>query len=81
MVFSMNNNLKIERLLEQRKRILLWMDKLNNEMNEIGTDAEDMIPGHDEGAEWWAKMNQYEILKRQIKEIGKELTELGYKYG
>lgn len=77
----MNNSVKIQQLLEKQKELAGKLNILNEEINDTGTDGEDMIPGHDEGAEWWAKMDKYKMLMDQVKSIKKELKELGYKYG
>lgn len=70
---------KITKLLAEYQRLVSKLNELNEAMNEVGTDSEDMIPGHDEGAEFFAKMNIYNLYKAQAKSIRDELRKLGYK--
>ncbi len=62
------------------KTLVEKLNEINDQMNEVGTDSEDMIPGHDEGAEWYAKFEKYKTVLEQVKLIRKELRNLGYKY-
>lgn len=72
------NTDKINKLLEEMKIIASKLDAINDAMNATESDGEDMIPGHDEGAEYWAKMNNYKILLEQARNIRSELRKLGY---
>ena len=75
----MESEEKITKLLAEYKRLVNKLNEINEAMNEVGTDSEDMIPGHDEGAEFFAKFNKYNIYKALAKSVKEELRKLGYK--
>jgi len=74
-----SNEEAIERLLRQYRELVSKLNQLNEAINEVGTDSEDMYPGHDEGQEFQAKMVRYQIYMEQIRIIREELRRLGYK--
>ena len=74
----MSNEEKIEKLLATHRSLVDRLNQLNDRMNEVGTDQEDMIPGHDDGQEWWDTMNRYKVTLHQLEIAKKELRELGY---
>ncbi len=75
----MGNQEKIDRLLTEYQRLVSRLNDINDQMNEVGTDTEDMIPGHDEGGEFYAKFVKYQSVMAQITSIRGELRKLGYK--
>ncbi len=75
----MGNEEKIERLLGEYQKLIEKMNEINEGLNQVGTDSEDMIPGHDDGQEFWARMEMYKMMKAQAESVRKQLRELGYK--
>ena len=45
----------------------------------VEADGEDVLPGHDEGAEYWSRMVKYKVLIENAELIKKQLRKLGYK--
>ena len=71
-------NLKIKKLLEEYKNLAEKLNEVNQKINDSGADGEDIIPGHDEGADYWALMTKYKIYMEQARNIKKQLNDLGY---
>jgi hypothetical protein len=71
---------EVKRLLEKYKHLVGRLNRLNEEMNEVGTDEEDMRPGHDDGQEFFAKLDKYQATLDQARMVREELRKLGYKY-
>jgi glyoxylase-like metal-dependent hydrolase (beta-lactamase superfamily II) len=75
----MENDEEIQKLLLGYRRIAEKLNSLNEEINAADADGEDIIPGHDEGAGYWAKMTQYEVLLGQARSVREELRRRGYR--
>jgi cytochrome c len=73
----MNNHI-IKTLLEEYKKLADRLNEVNEKINESGADGEDIIPGHDEGADYHALLAKYNIYLEQAKNIKKQLNDLGY---
>lgn len=69
---------KIKTLLEKYRFLVGRLNQVNEEINEVWTDEEDMLPGHDEGQEFYAKMEKYKVILAQLEMVREELKRLGY---
>lgn len=69
---------KIKQLLVEYKNLAEKLNEVNEKINDSGADGEDIIPGHDEGADYHALLTKYKVFLAQARNIKKQLNDLGY---